>query len=254
MEQERRIGAFVGLAFAISWALWGLSAVLPSVSVPLKIAGTFGPAIAAMILVWPYPHNRRALLARLVQWRMPVWVWLYALTLPFAGIVLSLALVLAAGGAGPVWPDPMPVWVPFAVFAYVLAFSVAGEELGWRGYALPALIERYGPIIASLGIGLVWGVWHAPLFLLPGDFHGAIPTGLFILQIVASSLIYTHLHFASSGSLVPAHLFHTSFNVSVGLLPVLPEARGGNATALGIAVGLLCFIAVVTAVGMRRRN
>lgn len=175
---------------------------MPTLSGALRIAGAFGPAIAALVLVWPHHRARRALLARLVQWRFPVRLWVYALALPVVGILAALILLRATGAYGPVWPEPMPYWVPIAVFAYVLFLSVAGEELGWPGYALPPLILRHGPIGASLGLGLVWALWHAPLFVLPGDFHGAIPPGLFAVQIVASSFIYTHIHLASGGSAV----------------------------------------------------
>lgn len=132
-HDENRLGVFLALAFAVSWALWGLSAVLPTLSGALRIAGTFGPAIAALVLVWPHHRARRALLARLVQWRFPVLLWVYALALPVAGILAALILFRATGAEGPVWPEPMPYWVAIAVFAYVLFLSVAGEELGWRG-------------------------------------------------------------------------------------------------------------------------
>ncbi|UYV38319.1 CPBP family intramembrane metalloprotease [Rhodobacteraceae bacterium D3-12] len=220
---------------------------------PLKIAGTFGPSTAALILVWPHLQERRELLSRLVRWRIPIGVWLYAGALPVAGILLALLAVRAITGNGPVWPEPMLIWLPIAVFAYIMVFSVVGEELGWRGLALPPLIARHGPIKASLGLGLFWAIWHAPLFLLPGDFHNAIPPLLFATQIIASSVIYMHLHLASGGSLVPAHLFHASFNASVGLFPVLPQARGGDVTALWSAVGILCAIAVTTIFVIRRR-
>lgn len=252
-DRQNQVGRFLALAFGISWTSWLLAAIMPSFEAPLKIAGTFGPSSAALILVWPHLQERRELLSRLVRWRIPINVLLYASALPVAGILLALLTVRAITGNGAVWPEPMLIWFPVVVFAYIMAFSVVGEELGWRGLALPPLIARHGPIKASLGLGLVWAIWHAPLFLLPGDFHNAIPPFLFAIQIVASSVIYTHLHLASGGSLVPAHLFHASFNASAGLFPVLPQTRSGDLTALWFAVGTLCVIAVATVFVIRRR-
>lgn len=246
------ITRFFALTFALSWTCWALAAAFPDTATVLKILGTFGPALAALILVWPDVSRRRALLQRLVRWRMPARVYICALGLPVVGVLAALLAVQGLGGGGAIWPEPMPVFVPFVVFAYVLVFSVAGEELGWRGLALPLLIERRGPVVASLNLGAVWAIWHMPLFLLPGDFHGSIPPVLFALQIVASSFIYTHLHLVGAGSLIPAHLFHASFNASVGLFPVLPQAREGDVTALAAAVALLCIVAGAAAVALPR--
>ncbi|MBV2359120.1 CPBP family intramembrane metalloprotease [Thalassococcus sp. CAU 1522] len=247
------LARFFAITFGISWGFWALAGVLPSSARVLLVAGTFGPAVAALVVTWPNPAARRALMRRLVRWRIPVWVYLYSIGLPIGGVLLALVVARGLTGAGPIWPQPMAPIVPVAVFAYVLVFSVAGEELGWRGYALPALLPRYGPVAASLGLGVVWAVWHAPLFLMPGNFHSAIPPMLFAAQIVASSLVYTHLHLAAGASLLPAHLFHTAFNTAVGLFPVLPQSRGGDITALTVAVALLCGVAAITALRIRTR-
>lgn len=253
LERGNDIARFCVLSFALSWTFWGLAAAFPGAATALKILGSFGPALAALILVWPDVSRRRALLHRLLLWRMPVRVYVYALALPIFGILVALVAVNILTGGGSIWPERMPIFVPFVVFAYVLVFSVAGEELGWRGYALPALIERQGPVGASACLGIVWALWHAPLLFLPGDFHNAIPPLLFGLQIVASSFVYTHLHFSGAGSLIPAHLFHASFNASAGLFPVLPEARNGDVTALAAAVAVLCVVAGITAISLQRR-
>ncbi|MBS0124484.1 CPBP family glutamic-type intramembrane protease [Thetidibacter halocola] len=253
LDDMRRLGRFCLLAFGVSWLCWGGAVLAPGAAPVLKGLGGFGPAVAALVLVRRRPAERRALLRRLVQWRIPLRVYLLALVLPVAGIVLALVLTRALTGAGAILPQHMPPWVPLLVFGYVLVFSVAGEELGWRGLALPLLLARLGPVAASLSLGVVWAAWHAPLFLLPGDFHGAIPPLLFGAQVVASSLVYTHLHRTAGGSLIPAHLFHAVFNSAVGLFPLLPQVRGGDVTALAVAVGLLCLLAFWLALVMRRR-
>lgn len=247
------IARFFTLTFGLSWTFWALAALFLEAAAALKILATFGPALAALFLVWPDAARRRDLLHRLVRWRMPARVYVLALGLPVVGIMGALAAVHLVTGGGAIWPERMSILVPILVFTYVLIFSVAGEELGWRGVALPLLIERHGPVFASLSLGLVWALWHAPLFFLPGDFHGAIPPLLFALQIVASSFIYTHLHVAGHGSLIPAHLFHASFNTSVGLFPVLPQARDGDVAGLAAAVAVLCVVAAASAISLRRR-
>lgn len=64
------------------------------------------------------------------------------------------------------------------------------EEFGWRGYALPVLQDRLGWRAASLGLGLVWGVWHLPLFFIDGTAQARIPIALFLLRVVAISVVF----------------------------------------------------------------
>nr|WP_275403038.1 CPBP family intramembrane glutamic endopeptidase [Roseibacterium persicicum] len=140
------------------------------------------------------------------------------------------------------------------IFLWVLAFSVAGEETGWRGYLLPRLLDRLGPLAASLVLGLAWSLWHLPLWALPGDFHAGLPVSLFLIQSLALSVVYTRLWLASSGSLIVAHLFHAASNTTLGLLPLIPGAGGEGLRALWIAVALLCALAAVLAARQSRRD
>ena len=249
---SKALTRFFALTFALSWSRWILAVFSDTLRPFAMIAGTFGPAAAALILLRRRQIARRALIARLFDWRLSAVTYAYALGLPVFGIVCALIAARLVTGSGAVLPAQMPVYVPFLVFAYVLFLSVLGEELGWRGYALPDLLGRHGPVAASLILGTVWAIWHAPLFFMPGGFHAGIPPLLFFIQVVASSVIYTHLHILAAGSLVPAHLFHAVFNAAVGFFPILPAARGGDATALWIAVAFLTAVAVVIARGLAR--
>lgn len=245
---------FFWLTFLLSWSAWAGAIVFHDLEAPLRTLGTFGPAIAAIILLYRSPEGVRPTLKRCLIWRVGLWVYAYAFGLTLVGCLIALWLATAITGTGSILPEAMPVYIPALVFLYILVFSVAGEELGWRGFALPRLLNRYNPVWASLVLGIVWAVWHAPLFLMPSNFHAAIPFSLFVVQVVASSLIYTHLHLVSKGSLLIAHLFHAAFNSTVGLLPILPAARDGETTPFAIAVGLLVLVAVLTAVHLSRKS
>jgi uncharacterized protein len=129
------------------------------------------------------------------------------------------------------------IWIPLAV---------TGSESG----AL-SILGRFGPLGASLVIGLVWGVWHAPLFWMAGDFHADIPFGLFLLQDVALSVVMTWLFNGTGGSLLLIHLFHAASNTSIGVLPVLPQDTGGDLRPLRIAIVLLWVVAGVIVVSTR---
>ena len=90
---------------------------------------------------------------------------------------------------------------------------VAGEEPGWRGFALPRLIARFGPIVGTLLLGIAWAFWHLPLFMIAGTPQygtGFLP---FALMLMAWSMVITLLVMRARGSVVPAMLFHASANV-----------------------------------------
>ncbi len=181
------------------------------------------------------------------RWQAPGWVWAFALLATAVVGVTALGIDAVLGGA-PDWPEPRAFLLAPIIFLWVLAFSVAGEETGWRGYLLPRLLDRSGPLRASLALGLVWALWHLPLWAMPGNFHAAIPMPLFAAQILAVSILYTWLWLKSGGSLVVVHVFHAASNTTLGVLPLIPGEGAETLRPLWIAVGLLCGVAVAIAV------
>jgi len=249
----RRTLLFFLVTFVFSWSIWIPLAVTGSENGLLDIAGRFGPLVAALLLTGLL--DGRAGLARL-RTRMLIWRvhpgW-YAFA--FLGTVVvalgAIGIHVVLGGETPQFNDPAQLYLVVPVFLYVLFLSVVGEETGWRGYALPCLQARWGPLGASLVIGLVWGVWHLPLFWMAGNFHAQFPFGLFVLQDVALSIVMTWLFNGTGGSLLLVHLFHAASNTTIGVLPILPPDTGGDLRPLRIAVALLCGFALVVA-GLQR--
>jgi len=164
--------AFFGLTMASSWGLWWPIALGSAESAVAELIAVFGPTIAALVPTgylhgWTGPVR---LGRRLRHWRVaPRWHLL--------GLGLSPALLLVAVGVHratgrslqPLFPPDPPILV--VGFVYVLVTSVAGEEPGWRGFALPRLQRSYSALTASLLLGAVWSLWHLPLFYKPGDLQ-----------------------------------------------------------------------------------
>lgn len=248
----RQAAAFVALAFALSWAAWGAAILTGSASPAWRIAGAFGPTAAALILAGAAGRQAlRGLLSGFARWRVPVWVWAFAFLVTAALGLAALGMHVLLGGA-PDWPEAERLRLAPVIFVWVLLFSVLGEETGWRGYLLPRLLGRAGPLGGSLALGLVWALWHLPLWAMPGDFHAAIPMPLFLIQIVAVSILYTWLWLASCGSLVVVHVFHAASNTALGLLPLIPGEGADSLRPLWIAVGLLSLVAAAVAVKLAR--
>jgi membrane protease YdiL (CAAX protease family) len=93
-----------------------------------------------------------------------------------------------------------------------------GEETGWRGYALPALLKRHNAFIASLILGVLWAAWH----FHPANFSSLLSLGgLFtFLKIVGSTVIITWVYLHTRGSILIVILFHTLSNLADYVIPI----------------------------------
>lgn len=243
------LARFVALAFGVSWGAWAIALAADGpVGEVAQIAGTFGPAVAAVVLLaraGGWPAVRRAL-GRLVRIRGAVGATVVAVAVPTVLAAVAVALDRALGGATPIeWP---PWWAVPIVVAYVLVLGgPLGEELGWRGYLLPRLETSMGPVAATLVVGVLWTAWHLPLFLIDGTVQRLVPVWLFAVQITVTSFVYTWLVHLAPHSLMPALAFHTSFNVTAGLVLLQPaEAPAVRPLLLTLVLG------AAVAVGLTR--
>ncbi|MDZ4840638.1 MAG: CPBP family intramembrane glutamic endopeptidase [Hyphomicrobium aestuarii] len=198
------------------------------------MAAGFGPSLAgvAVVALFSTGAGFRGWLARCWKWRMN-WRW-YALAFAGPPVAMVCALVLHAelGGAIPTLPAADKIPLVIANFALVLLIGgPLGEEFGWRGYAMPALTARLNWRAAALIVGVLWGLWHLPLFFLAGTAQSQIPIALFMINIVASSVVFGWLFEHTKRSVLPVIVLHTSVNAWAGIL-LLPLATTGETYAL----------------------
>ena len=219
------------LAFAFSWIFWWLAVLearglISPLPVPAVFLGAFGP-LAAAVVVTAQEGGRaglRSLLGRVVRWRVaPVW-YAVALLGPLALQSGAVALHTALGGPPPDLSaiiGVLPVVVAISVY---MMFTVAlGEEVGWRGYALPALQGRHGALLASVILGVMWALWHLPLFFNPDLFYSNLP---FVVQLaiqIPLTILITWVFNSTGGSVLMAMLVHAVFNASSRLWRAIPE-------------------------------
>ncbi len=239
--RQRPLLSFFVLTYLISWGFWIPMSVTGSAGGPFQIIGTFGPALAAVITSLAFGGWDRltSLLKRLLIWRVHVGWYVFSFFSTAAFALVAVEIYQLLGNRGLEFNDPSRWYLAIPAFFYVLIFSVLGEEIGWRGYALPRLQSRWSGLSSSIILGLIWGLWHLPLFWTSGNFHQDIPIPLFLLQIVGFSVIYTWMFNNTEGSLLLAHLFHAASNTTLGILPILPVDTGGDLFPLWLAVGLL---------------
>lgn len=240
---------FFVLAYAVSWAFW-----LPVAwfDIPgagrqvMLVAGTFGPGIAAIVTMMGLGGRTsiRGDIAGFWKWRLGASTWVLIAIAPVATILVAIGLGRAAGAPAVPWNDPGQWYLAIAVLAYVTLFGgPLGEELGWRGFALDRLQNRMPPIAAVLLLGLVWGLWHLPLFWIDGTVQQQIPIAAFLAQTTVTSVIYGWL-WNVTGSLPAVIGIHAVTNTAVGLFPVLPE-EADSVLPLWFAIALAGLLALV---------
>lgn len=242
---------FFALAFAWSWTCWLLAPALkaehPFEAGALSLTGGFGPSLAAIVVVAHRSDSAglRRWLMRCMRWRVG-WRWdLLAFVFPVVFMGLAAAAHVALGGTLP--PSPAVGHVGLVAANFLLIFFVGGplgEEFGWRGYALPALQVRWGWRVASLLLGVVWAVWHLPLFYSAGTVQSHLPMGLYTLSAIASSVLFAWLFNLSQGSVVPVLVLHTAVNAWSLIIPVRVLPDGSNLRPFQIVVGILVLTAV----------
>ncbi|WP_205323938.1 type II CAAX prenyl endopeptidase Rce1 family protein [Glycomyces sp. YM15] len=228
--------------------------------VPWMFAAPFIGPFAAAFAVTAATEGRagvRGLLRDLVRWRVaPRWYAAAALGLP---ALLMLCVLPLPGAAAAFQPDPGALggWA----FAFVLVLVVGGplgEEPGWRNFATPRLQERFGPVLGTLVLGLLWGLWHLPLFLIEGYNHAGsdlastvVPYLVFLGFTVAIAYLFTWLYNRSDGSGPIAIIAHTFCNVS--LLPVLFPGVENDLRYEGVQLAAFTILAVVLVAATRGR-
>jgi membrane protease YdiL (CAAX protease family) len=247
MDNEKSsIVPFFLLTFLITWGLQvpgvlTLAGVMPGDVVgymPLAMLGIFGPMAAAVILTARREGRAgvRALFWPLAQFRVPARWYFVALVLPALGLSAGLYALSLAGYGGDVVLFPGPERL------VVIPVIAVAEEVGWRGYALPHLQRRHGPFVASVILGVVWALWHIPMFLAVGIPMSLMP--LMIFHFVAGSLVFTWIWNRSGGSLLLVVLAHAALHLDNPHLPLphdlLPLVMSAIVFAL-IAVGAVYF-------------
>lgn len=217
--------------YAITWFCFILIARLPAGAVPaalrqlVLLIGVFAPSYVALALTARDEGRAglRDLLGRLIRWRVGLRWYVFAAGF-MAAIKLSAALVhRAATGAWPRFGDE--AWYVITVALVVSTPVQAGEEIGWRGYALPRMAARIGLGPAGVILGVIWACWHLPLFFMAGsDTYGqAFP--VYLLQVTAISVAMAWLYAHTNASLLLVMLLHAAVNNTKDIVPsALPGA------------------------------
>jgi uncharacterized protein len=206
---------FFVLAYSLAWWLWILYAFNITFLGPIFALGPFLAAIIVTALTRG-TVGLKALLSRMVRWRVGLRWYAAALLLPVGVYLFAVSLNILLG-AGASTAEQLGSWyLIFPLLAYSLLFPLSGafgEELGWRGYALPRVQARYWALSAALIIGVIQTAWHLPLFMSDRSTP-AIPL---IVGYMGLGILATWVFNNTRGSVLMTMLLHASNNTNVGL-------------------------------------
>lgn len=230
---------FFALTLGWSWLFW-----IPTVILRLNVTqfpgallmalGGIGPMLAAILLTYLTQDKagQRDYWRRVIDFRRinPGW-YAVILLLPPVYCVLAVLTGMLGGESWPTWEttlgylsQPLSI-VPFAFFMFF--FGPLPEELGWRGYALDRLQAKWSALTASLILGVVWSVWHLPMFFMAGGLIGTVfPPGSLVFYLaygpglLAESVLFTWVFNNTRRSILSAVLLHFMINFTGEFLDI----------------------------------
>jgi CAAX protease family protein len=271
--KRRPLLAFFALTFGLTWGLGVCFALFPaqltamfgkvSVTNPLFILAVYAPGISAIVVTGfiDGADGIGRLLSRFLRWRIGIqWYLAILIGIPMLSVIamlLSAALAgtslsidhwyqlfllgpngrntAAAAGSGGLWSAVLVLLGSFFADPGPL-----GEELGWRGFALPRLFEGRSALSAGVILGIIWGVWHLPAFLIGGTPQNGMSFPLFIIGAVGISVLMTWAFKGTGGSVLATALIHWNFNTCSDLtrMPLALFSVGLIVIAAGLVVAI----------------
>ncbi|MFJ9936879.1 CPBP family intramembrane glutamic endopeptidase [Streptomyces virginiae] len=231
-------GVFLAVAFVAAGAC---GAVQPATGVPPEVVQLtqLGPAVAVAAVALLWPGRIRERLAGTLPGRARARTGAPARRAVALLLTPALIIALCAGG-GLLTSGSLPVTDPRALAAHPLALVVTAqllgacaEEIGWRCYLQPLLRTRFGPVTASAAVGLLWGLWHVPVFAQ----EPAYAAGFLLATTAMSVILGLALEGVRSNRLLLAGGFHTLINL--GMLYVTDETAAATAPMLFLGAAAL---------------
>lgn len=224
----KQLVTYFGLAYGISWIIW-----LPLYASAWGIGhwpvlpfhhglGALGPLIASFLTTWIFSKQDgvKRLIKQCFQFR-PIIYLVIALLSPF--VLASIAILLNAfinkvpvDFSALLRSKEFPQFHLLTFFIYNLVFFGLGEEVGWRGFALPKFQSRFNALTSSIILTVFWVIWHWPLFFYRPGYTSMDAAGIFgwAFSLLTGSVLLTWLYNASRGSILICAIFHSTIDIA----------------------------------------
>jgi membrane protease YdiL (CAAX protease family) len=223
LVKRHPIITFFVLTYALSWILESplvflRDSVTDTQGLVLILLASNVPSVLAIVLtaVVLGRGSLRKLLARLVIWRVnPLWYLVVVVPAVLAGGMVAFNALL---GGPAISVDATLLSAAILLAFMIFPGSALGEEIGWRGYALPRLQTRMSALSASFLLAPIWALWHLPLWLTGVPGRTPLIYAGFLVSAFGLSVLLTWVYNSTGGSLLLVVLLHATINLPIRLL------------------------------------
>jgi membrane protease YdiL (CAAX protease family) len=236
MENKIPIRFFV-ITFLWSWLCFGVIIVCCKLGIIsgqnsvigflMTVIGAFGPAVGAFISLYTIEGKgsiKRYLKSFLsLNFGLNTWLAIFFIL----GIASFIAWIIPElFGEERLHPFSTNLLLFFPALLFMTFFGGGQEELGWRGYIMPYLEKRFGLLVGSIILGIVWAVWHIPMWFVPESGQINVPFLGFLIMTIGYSFIYSWIIEASGKRLLSGLIVHGTGNVFSGVFPNIIPGNG----------------------------
>jgi len=259
LAQKYTLTVFFALAIGLTWVFMitdalGSHGILPfRLPLPLMVVMGYMPTLAAVLVTyWTKGGDGvKALLKKLTIARVGLGWYLFAI-FGMIGVYVLAIFIYNLSGAGhssfisESAPD-VQLWqlALMSIPMFIVIGLVNGEELAWRGFAMPRLQARHNALTSSIIMGLLWSLFHLPLFFTKtGSSQTDMSFPSFTVSTVSITVLYTWLLNNTRGSVLLAYLFHAAQNTWSQIIAVDHANSFVNWAGALIVVGLAVIVIV----------
>ena len=243
--------------FSFSWLLWGIAIFLgrgnsqdivytsSGIIMPLMLLGGFGPAIGAFISLRSLEGKGaiKNYCKKFLSLKFGRKVWLSIFLV--LGLSYFIAWIIPEFFGKERIPSFLPNYYIFPIYLLLMVFFGGGqEEIGWRGYILQFLEKKYGLIVGSLILGIIWSIWHLPLWFIPGTSQTYMNFLAFTLMTIGYSYFFSWLIEVSENRLFSGLVAHGAANGFAAVFPTLIMEKG----AIQIRFWLYSIITIIVGI------
>jgi membrane protease YdiL (CAAX protease family) len=233
----KQLFVFLGMAYIISWIIW-MPLYLQMLGIPnLPVLpfhhalGGLGPLISAFLTTWIFKKKKglSVLLKKCIEVNSIFYLTI-ALLSPFVIAVIASVICFFVEGDtqtlfGLLESKEFPQFNILVLFLYNLFFFGVGEEIGWRGFALPRLQKKFNDFVSSILLTFFWAIWHLPLFFYREGYTSMDIVGIsgWFFSLLTGSILLTWLYNSSEGSILVCAVFHSTIDIVF-----TSNVQGGN--------------------------
>jgi len=238
---------FFGITFLWSWLLWGVAIFIePRFGFISMVLGGFGPAVGAIISVYTIEGKGsiKKFIKQFLSLKFGWKVWLSIF------LVLGISSLIAWIIPEFLGEDRIPTYLPgvyiFPIYILITIFFGGGqEEIGWRGYISPYLEKKFGLIIGGLILGIIWAIWHIPLWFLAASTQKYMIFFGFMLGTIGYSYFYSWIIKESGNRLFSGLVAHGVANAFAALFPFLIMANNIKQTRFWLYQIIILIIGII---------